>query len=66
MASCLRRSCRLWGRRDSPYSLRSAARLAVLVAGQMGLKRAVFAGHGDGALVALLATALAAQKTTIP
>ncbi len=56
----------MWWRRDSPYSLRSAARLAVLVAGQVGLKRVVFAGHADGALVALLATALAAQKTTTP
>ena len=47
-------------RGDSPYSLRSAARLALALAGQLGLKRVVFVGHADGALVALLATALAA------
>lgn len=47
-------------RGDSPYSLRSAARLTLALAGQLGLKRVVFVGHADGALVALLATALAA------
>mmetsp|Transcript_535 Transcript_535/g.1611 ORF Transcript_535/g.1611 Transcript_535/m.1611 type:complete len:721 (+) Transcript_535:147-2309(+) len=51
-------------RGDSPYSLRSAARLAVLLAHQLGLKRVVFVGHADGALVALLATALAAHKSS--
>lgn len=53
-------------RGDSPYSLRSAARLALALAGQMGLKRVVFVGHADGALVALLATALASGAEDPP
>lgn len=48
---------------DSPYSMRSAAKLAVLLAERLGLRRVVFVGHADGALVALLATAFVATKT---
>lgn len=47
---------------DSPYALRSQAALTLALAQQLGLRRVIFVGHSDGALLALLATALAAES----
>ena len=43
---------------------RPAASQHVVLLPQMGLKRVIFVGHADGALVALLATAMAAHPRT--
>ena len=46
---------------DSPYGLRSQAALTLALARQLGLRQVLFVGHSDGALLALLATSLAAE-----
>ena len=46
---------------DNPYSLRFQTGLTLALCSRLGLRRVLFVGHADGALLALLATAVAAD-----
>lgn len=50
---------------DNPYSLKSQALLALQLASSVGLRRVVLAGHGDGALLALMSAAMAAREAAL-
>ncbi|KAK9811616.1 hypothetical protein WJX72_007022 [[Myrmecia] bisecta] len=50
----------------SPYSLAAQAELTLALCTALGLRRAVFVGHADGALVALLAANLACRRPDSP
>jgi magnesium chelatase accessory protein len=43
---------------DNPYTLRAAARVAVALCRQLGVRRVALVGHADGATLALLVAAL--------
>jgi hypothetical protein len=49
----------------NPYSLKFQALLALRLASELGLERVVLAGHGDGALLALLAAAMAVRERAL-
>ena len=46
---------------DNPYSMRYQTGLTLALCSRLGLRRVLFVGHADGALLALLTTAMAAD-----
>jgi pimeloyl-ACP methyl ester carboxylesterase len=47
---------------DNPYELRSAARIAVALCRQQGVRRVVLVGHSDGCTLALLVASLLREQ----
>ena len=50
---------------DNPYALKCQALLALQLCSTLCVRRVVLAGHGDGALLALLAAAVAAREAAL-
>ncbi|KAL4458374.1 hypothetical protein ABPG75_013239 [Micractinium tetrahymenae] len=50
---------------DNPYSLKFQALLTLQLASSSGFRRVVLAGHGDGAMLALMSAAMAAREAAL-